>query len=157
MKRDCNLWEMKSARPEPALVSSCAQVTFAVRMEFGEYVDEISRLICIWVVFVLRFVSHAPLWADGGQSSAKGLLDIHQESWPLPWMYSSIQQTSHHVPLCIMKRWRNGKNKKEAATAQFLPRCCHVVVGWNLRCLKLIGFNLCVVLKEKSISDCNLM
>lgn len=70
MRRDSNLWEMRRADSKTALVSSYGLLTFAVRTGFVEYVDEISPLRCIWVVFVLRFVSQAQLWADGGHSGA---------------------------------------------------------------------------------------
>lgn len=61
---------MRSTYPEPALVSSYAQSTFTVRMGSVAYVDAISPLLRVWVVFVHWFGSQAQLWADGGRSGA---------------------------------------------------------------------------------------
>lgn len=70
MRRDSNLRETRRAHSKPALVTSCGPLTFVVRTGFVEYVDEISPRTCVQAVFVLRSVSQAQCWADGGRSGA---------------------------------------------------------------------------------------
>lgn len=71
-----------------------------VYTRFAEYVDEISHLGRLWAVFVTRLHSRA----DGGRCRRQ-TLDIHQETWTLPWCTDASKQAGGaHPP---QNEWMN--------------------------------------------------
>lgn len=109
MKTDSNLREARWAHPKPAPVSRFARLTFAIRMGFVEYVDEISPL---WYVLgsVCESGTAPGRWR---QEWCRRFAWYSSGELTSAMMYSSVRQTSLGVPFSIMngcRKWKTGSS-----------------------------------------------
>lgn len=129
-KRDCDLW--RDNESSSSLVSSYGQLTFAVLSGgFVEYVDEISLLRCVRVLFVLRSVM-GTRWSSGAMHKIC-LIFIRRSALcheGFKHTAALIQSSSLHNEWT--QRFKNKTKKKKLSAISFtlaapLPRCSYSI------------------------------